>query len=29
MPYGVTKTDSVALAQHLAIQYGDKGIAIS
>jgi NAD(P)-dependent dehydrogenase (short-subunit alcohol dehydrogenase family) len=29
MPYGVTKTAGVALAEHLAIQYGDKGIAIS
>jgi NAD(P)-dependent dehydrogenase (short-subunit alcohol dehydrogenase family) len=29
MPYGVTKTAGVALAEHLAIQYGDKGIAVS
>jgi NAD(P)-dependent dehydrogenase (short-subunit alcohol dehydrogenase family) len=29
MPYGVTKTAAVALAEHLAIQYGDKGIRVS
>jgi NAD(P)-dependent dehydrogenase (short-subunit alcohol dehydrogenase family) len=29
MPYGVTKTAGVALAEHLAIQYGDKGICVS
>jgi len=28
-PYGVTKHAGVALAEHLAIQYGDKGIAVS
>jgi NAD(P)-dependent dehydrogenase (short-subunit alcohol dehydrogenase family) len=28
-PYGVTKHAAVALAEHLAIQYGDKGIAVS
>jgi short-subunit dehydrogenase len=28
-PYGVTKHAGVALAEHLAIQYGDRGIAIS
>ena len=26
MPYGVTKNAAVALAEHLAIQYGDRGI---
>jgi len=29
MPYGVTKSAAVALAEHLAIQYGDRGIRIS
>ena len=29
MPYGVTKTAAVALAEHLAIQYGDRGIRVS
>ncbi|HYC65128.1 MAG TPA: SDR family NAD(P)-dependent oxidoreductase, partial [Reyranellaceae bacterium] len=29
MSYGVTKTAGVALAEHLAIQYGDKGIRVS
>jgi NAD(P)-dependent dehydrogenase (short-subunit alcohol dehydrogenase family) len=29
MPYGVTKSAAVALAQHLAIQYGDRGIRVS
>jgi NAD(P)-dependent dehydrogenase (short-subunit alcohol dehydrogenase family) len=29
MPYGVTKHAAVALAEHLAIQYGDRGIAVS
>jgi NAD(P)-dependent dehydrogenase (short-subunit alcohol dehydrogenase family) len=29
MPYGVTKHAAVALAQHLAIQYGDRGIRVS
>ena len=29
MPYGVTKHAGVALAEHLAIQYGDKGIRVS
>ncbi|MFO1079965.1 MAG: SDR family oxidoreductase [Reyranellaceae bacterium] len=28
-PYGVTKTAAVALAEHLAVQYGDRGITIS
>ena len=28
-PYGVTKHAAVALAEHLAIQYGDKGICVS
>lgn len=28
-PYGVTKHAAVALAEHLAIQYGDKGIRVS
>ncbi|MBV8392427.1 MAG: SDR family oxidoreductase, partial [Alphaproteobacteria bacterium] len=28
-PYGVTKAGGVALAEHLSIQYGDKGIAVS
>ena len=28
-PYGVTKHAGVALAEHLAIQYGDSGIAVS
>jgi len=28
-PYGVTKTAGVALAEHLAIQYGDKGVVVS
>src|SRR5436189_208984 len=28
-PYGVTKHAGVALAEHLSIQYGDKGIAVS
>ena len=29
MPYGVTKHAAVALAEHLAIQYGDRGIRLS
>ena len=29
MPYGVTKHAAVAFAEHLAIQYGDRGIRIS
>src|SRR6201992_2096713 len=29
MPYGVTKHAAVALAEHLAIQYGERGIAVS
>ena len=29
MPYGVTKNAAVALAEHLAIQYGDRGIGVS
>jgi NAD(P)-dependent dehydrogenase (short-subunit alcohol dehydrogenase family) len=29
MPYGVTKHAAVALAEHLAIQYGDRGIRVS
>jgi len=29
MPYGVTKSAGVALAEHLAIQYGDRGIRVS
>jgi NAD(P)-dependent dehydrogenase (short-subunit alcohol dehydrogenase family) len=29
MPYGVTKHAAVALAEHLSIQYGDKGIRVS
>ena len=29
MPYGVTKGAAVALAEHLAIQYGDRGIRVS
>ena len=28
-PYGVTKAGGVAPAEHLSIQYGDKGIAVS
>ena len=28
-PYGVTKHAAVALAEHLAIQYGDSGICVS
>ena len=28
-PYGVTKHAGVALAEHLSIQYGDKGISVS
>ena len=28
-PYGVTKHAGVALAEHLSIQYGDKGICVS
>jgi len=28
-PYGVTKHAAVALAEHLSIQYGDRGIAVS
>src|SRR6478735_8734322 len=28
-PYGVTKNAAVALAEHLAIQYGDRGIRVS
>ena len=29
MPYGVTKNAAVALAEHLAIQYGERGIGVS
>src|ERR1700744_330088 len=29
MPYGVTKNAAVALAEHLAIQYGNRGIRVS
>jgi NAD(P)-dependent dehydrogenase (short-subunit alcohol dehydrogenase family) len=29
MPYGVTKNAAIALAEHLAIQYGDRGICVS
>src|SRR5260370_17662759 len=29
MPYGVTKNAAVALAEHLASQYGDRGIRVS
>src|SRR5246500_4579376 len=29
MPYGVTKHAAVALAEHLAIQYGDRGVRVS
>jgi NAD(P)-dependent dehydrogenase (short-subunit alcohol dehydrogenase family) len=29
MPYGVTKHAAVALAEHLSIQYGDRGIGVS
>src|SRR6201988_1429591 len=29
MPYGVTKNAAIALAEHLAIQYGDRGIRVS
>lgn len=29
MPYGVTKSAAVSLAEHLAIQYGDRGIGVS
>ncbi len=29
MPYGVTKNAAVGLAEHLAIQYGDRGIGVS
>ena len=29
MPYGVTKNAAVALAEHLAIQYSDRGIRVS
>src|ERR1700730_13770432 len=29
MPYGVTKNAAVALAEHLAIQHGDRGIRVS
>lgn len=29
MPYGVTKHAAVALAEHLAIQYADRGICVS
>src|SRR3982075_3672811 len=29
MPYGITKHAAVALAEHLSIQYGDKGIRVS
>jgi NAD(P)-dependent dehydrogenase (short-subunit alcohol dehydrogenase family) len=29
MPYGVTKNAAVALAEHLAIQYGDRGVRVS
>ncbi len=29
MPYGVTKNAAVALAEHLAVQYGDRGIRVS
>ena len=28
-PYGVTKNAAVALAEHLSIQYGDRGICVS
>ena len=28
-PYGVTKSAAVSLAEHLAIQYGDRGIRVS
>jgi len=28
-PYGVTKHAAVALAEHLSIQYGDRGIRVS
>ena len=29
MPYGVTKSAAIALAEHLSIQYGDRGIRVS
>ncbi len=29
LPYGVTKSAGVSLAEHLAIQYGDRGIRVS
>jgi len=29
IPYGVTKSAGVSLAEHLAIQYGDRGIRVS
>jgi NAD(P)-dependent dehydrogenase (short-subunit alcohol dehydrogenase family) len=29
MPYGVTKNAAIALAEHLAIQYADRGIRVS
>jgi NAD(P)-dependent dehydrogenase (short-subunit alcohol dehydrogenase family) len=29
MPYGVTKCAAIALAEHLSIQYGDRGIRVS
>jgi NAD(P)-dependent dehydrogenase (short-subunit alcohol dehydrogenase family) len=29
MAYGVTKSAAVSLAEHLAIQYGDRGIGVS
>jgi short-subunit dehydrogenase len=29
MPYGVTKNAAVALAEHLALQYGERGIGVS
>ncbi len=29
MAYGVTKSAAVSLAEHLAIQYGDRGINVS
>ena len=29
MPYGVTKSAAVSFAEHLAIQYGDRGIRVS
>ena len=29
MAYGVTKSAAVSLAEHLAVQYGDRGICVS